>query len=191
VSIESEKLVSVANFDMVALSMALDIARLAFSPVVTSSAERLAKQVDSFWSGLSVGLMEEDGVGLPGFNGIGQFHKSITSEARLLVAPVVTDLPSSSHSNGNMDRVSMAGLAARRAAELATLCRSIFALELMVAAQAVDLRKVTPLGQTTKKLYDLVRKAVPYAGPGDRPPHVGPLLDMLDRERSQIDALVN
>ncbi len=91
--------------------------------------------------------MEEDGVGLPGFNGIGQFHKSITSEARLLVAPVVTDLPSSSHSNGNMDRVSMAGLAARRAAELATLCRSIFALELLVAAQAVDLRKVTPLGQ--------------------------------------------
>jgi len=51
VAIEQGQLVSVANFDMVALSMALDVARLAFSPVVTSSTERLAKQADSFWSG--------------------------------------------------------------------------------------------------------------------------------------------
>lgn len=190
VSVESDKLVSVANFDMVSLAMALDVARLAFSPVVTSSAERLAKQVDSFWSGLSIGLMEEDGVGLPGFNGVAQFHKSITSEARLLAAPVVTDLPSSSHSNGNMDRVSMAGLAARRACELSTLCRSIFGMELMVAAQAVDLRKVAPLGATTKKLHAFVRRAVPYAGAGARPPHISQLLEMLDREKSEIDALI-
>lgn len=191
VSIDTDKLVSVANFDMVALSMALDVARLAFSPVVTSSTERLAKMADSFWSGLSIGLIEEDGVGLPGFNGLAQFHKSITSEARLLAAPVVTDLASSSHSNGNLDRMSMAGLAARRAAELAALCRSIFAGELLVAAQAVDFRKVERLGQTTKKLHAFVRRAVPYAGRGQRAPHISPLLELLDREQSEIDALMN
>ncbi|WID98468.1 aromatic amino acid ammonia-lyase [Bosea vestrisii] len=190
VSVERGELVSVANFDMVALAMALDVARLAMSPVVTSSTERLAKQADSFWSGLSVGLIEEDGVGLPGFNGLAQFHKSITSEARLLTAPVVGELASSSHSNGNLDRASMAGLAARRAAELATLCRSIFAMELLVAAQAVEMRKVSPLGATTRRLFALVREAVPYAGPGQRVPHITALLDHLDAEAARIDALM-
>ena len=104
VSLEDGSLISVANFDTVSLSMALDIARLAFAPVVTSSAERLAKLANSFWSGLSVGLIEEDGVGLPGFNGLAQVNKAITSEARLLTAPVVGELASSSHSNGNLDR---------------------------------------------------------------------------------------
>jgi histidine ammonia-lyase len=190
VSIEDSALISVANFDTVSLSMALDIARLAFAPVVTSSTERLAKLADSFWSGLSVGLIEEDGVGAPGFNGFAQFHKSITSEARLLTGPVVSELASSSHSNGNLDRASMSGLAARRTAELAILCRSIFAMELLVAAQAVQLRKVEPLGQTTRKLFDFVRRAVPFAEAGQRVPHVGPLLNQLDVKRAEIDQLI-
>jgi histidine ammonia-lyase len=190
VSLEDNALVSVANFDNVSLSMALDVARLAFSPVVTSSTERLAKLADSFWSGLSVGLIEEDGVGAPGFNGFAQFHKSITSEARLLTGPVVGELASSSHSNGNLDRASMSGLAARRTADLAVLCRSIFAMELLVAAQAVELRKVAPLGRTTGRLFDFVRRAVPFAAAGQRVPHIGPLLDQLDAQRDEIAGLI-
>ena len=190
VAIEQRQLVSVANFDMVALAMALDIARLAMVPVVTSSTERLAKQADSFWSGLSVGLIEEDGVGLPGFNGLAQFHKSITSEARLLGAPVVSELASSSHSNGNLDRASMAGLAARRTAEMATLCRSIFGMELMVAAQAIEMRKASPLGTVTGRLFAFVREGVPYAGAGQRVPHAGAFLDHLAANEAEIDRLI-
>lgn len=190
VSIEHDAIVSVANFDMVSLSMALDVARLAYVPVVTSSTERLAKLADSFWSGLAVGLIEDDGVGLPGFNGLAQFHKSITSEARLLSAPVVGDLASSSHSNGNLDRMSMSGLAARKAGELATLCRSIFAMELLVAAQAVEMRRVSKLGSTTRRLHEFVREFVPFAGPGDRVPHIAPLLGAVDMHASEIAKLV-
>ncbi|CAD5294293.1 MULTISPECIES: aromatic amino acid ammonia-lyase [unclassified Bosea (in: a-proteobacteria)] len=190
VAIEQRQLVSVANFDMVALAMTLDIARLALVPVVTSSTERLAKQADSFWSGLSVGLVEEDGVGLPGFNGLAQFHKSITSEARLLGAPVVNELASSSHSNGNLDRASMAGLAARRTAEMATLCLSIFGMELMVAAQAVEMRKAKPLGAVTHELLAFVRRAIPYAGAGERVPHAGQLIDHLVANDAEIDSLI-
>ena len=159
-------------------------------PVVTSSTERLAKQADSFWSGLSVGLIEEDGVGLPGFNGLAQFHKSITSEARLLGAPVVSELASSSHSNGNLDRASMAGLAARRTAEMATLCRSIFGMELMVAAQAVEMRKARPLGTVTAEVFAFVREGVPYAGAGQRVPHAGTFLDHLAANEAAIDRLI-
>jgi len=190
VAIEQRQLVSVANFDMVSLAMALDIARLAMVPVVTSSTERLAKQADSFWSGLSVGLIEEDGVGLPGFNGLAQFHKSITSEARLLGVPVVHELASSSHSNGNLDRASMAGLAARRTAEMAALCRSIFGMELMVAAQAVEMRKAKPLGAVTSELFAFVRRAIPYAGAGQRVPHAGQFVQHLVANDAEIDRLI-
>lgn len=189
VSIEEQALVSVANFDTVSLSMALDIARLGFAPVMTASAERVAKQVDSFWSGLTVGLIEEDGVGLPGFNGLAQFHKAITSEARLATMPVVHELASSSHSNGNLDRAGMAGLAARKTGEVASLCRSIAAVELMVAAQAVDIRKATPLGAITGKLHALVREAVPFAAAGDRLPRLDPLLRHLGERRDAIQAM--
>ena len=190
VSIEEQALVSVANFDTVSLSMALDIARLGFAPVMTSSAERVAKQVDSFWSGLTVGLIEEDGVGLPGFNGLAQFHKAITSEARLATAPVVQELASSSHSNGNLDRAGMAGLAARKTGEVASLCRSIAAVELMVAAQAVDIRRATPLGTVTGRLHALVREVTPFAAAGDRVPHLDPLLRHLAERREAIRGLL-
>jgi histidine ammonia-lyase len=190
VSLEERSLVSVANFDTVSLSMALDIARLTFAPVVTASAERVAKQVDSFWSGLTVGLIEEDGVGLPGFNGLAQFHKAITSEARLATAPVVQELASSSHSNGNLDRAGMATFAARKTLELGDLCKSIAAIELMVAAQATQSRKATPLGATTGKLFALVRETVPFAAAGDRVPYLDPLLRHIEVQRDEIDALI-
>jgi histidine ammonia-lyase len=190
VSIEDDTLVSVANFDMLSLSMALDTARLALSPVVTSSTERVAKLTDSFWSGLPGGLIEEDSVGLPGFNGMAQFHKSLASEARFLAAPTVIELASSSHSNGNLDRSSMATVAARRAREMAELCKSLLAMELMVAAQAVEIRKADPLGASTTKLFKFVRSLVPYAVGRERVPHPGPLLAALDSKEYDLSAVV-
>ncbi|SMG46522.1 aromatic amino acid ammonia-lyase [Paraburkholderia susongensis] len=191
VSIEDETLISVANFDMLSLSMSLDTLRLAFSPVVTSSTERVAKLTDSFWSGLPVGLIEEDGVGLPGFNGMAQFHKSLASEVRLLAAPTVIELASSSHSNGNLDRASMATVAARRARETVELCRSLLAMELMVAAQAVEIRQATPLGVSTGKLFKFVRSLVPYAAGRERVPHPAPLLAALDEREYDLTTVAS
>lgn len=187
VSIEEQRLVSVANFDMLALSMALDTLRLGIAPLVTSSTERVAKLADSFWSGLDTGLLAHDDLGLPGFNGLAQVHKGITAEARLLAAPVVTELSSSSHSNGNLDRVSMSSLAARRTVELAQLCKSILAVELVVAAQAVDLRRPPRMGAGTSKLHRFVRDLVPHAGGAQRVPHPAPVLDALERLEWQLN----
>lgn len=180
ISVDRRGLAAVANFDMVTLCMALDIARQAFAPVVTSSTERVAKLVDTTWSGLAIGLIEDDGIGAPGFNGVALFHKSITSEARLLTPPLAGELASSSHSNGVMDRASLAALGARRAAEIHTLGKSIVAIELLVAAQAIDLRGRRPLGGPTTRLYELVRQVIPFAAGGDGIPNVDPLLDHLD-----------
>lgn len=189
-SIEDGDWAAVANFDMVSLCMALDIARLGFAPLVTSSTERVAKLVDATWSGLAAGLIEEDGVGAPGFNGVALFHKAITSEARLLMAPLAGELASSSHSNGVMDRASLAALGARRAAELCLIGKSIIAMELMVAAQAVELRGRLPLGRSTGKLLNFVRQAIAHSAAGQRPPNVQPLLSHLEACRDQVDSLL-
>lgn len=190
ISLQDGSLAAVANFDMVALCMALDVARLGFAPLLTSSAERVAKLVDTLWSGLPASLIEDDGVGAPGFNGVALFHKSITSEARLLTAPLAGELASSSHSNGVMDRASLAALGARRAIELAALGRSIIAMEMMVAAQAVDLRGCQPLGRGTGALYDFVREVLPFTAAGGSPPHVQPLLDLIERSGAALDELM-
>ncbi|MGQ7932333.1 aromatic amino acid lyase [Paraburkholderia sp. D1E] len=190
VSVEDDALVSVANFDMLSLSMALDTLRLALSPVVTSSTERIAKMVDSLWSGLPVGLIAADSVGLPGFNGLAQFHKSLTSEVRLLAAPVVVELASSSHSNGILDRVSLSSIAARRTLEAAQLSESLLAIEMIVAAQAVEMRQSTPLGAYTGKLFDFIRSVVPYAGGSQRVPHPGQLLEVLKNKEFRLDLVI-
>ncbi len=190
ISIDQDALTAVANFDMVSLCMAIDVARLGFVPLVTSSTERVAKLVDATWSGLAVGLIEEDGVGAPGFNGVALFHKAITSEARLLAAPVVGELASSSHSNAVMDRASLASLGARRAAELCLIGKSIIAMELLVAGQAAELRGRAPLGRCTGRLLALVRQAVPFATAGRGPPNVQPLLDHIEASSRQIDDLI-
>jgi histidine ammonia-lyase len=189
VSEQRQALFSTANFDMVALAMLLDVARLALSPTVTSSTERLAKMADSFWSELPQGLIRDDGVGATGFNGIAQFHKSITSEARLLTVPLVGEFSSSSHSNGNMDRMNMAALGARRASELVRLGELIVAMELLTATQAVDMRGASPLGRTTREVYKLVRDRVPFAAAGDPPPRVDPLLCLVREGLAHLIAI--
>ena len=190
ISLEHGGLAAVANFDMVTLCMALDVMRLAFAPLVTSSTERVAKLVDTTWSGLAIGLIEEDGIGAPGFNGVALFHKSITSEARLLTAPLAGELASSSHSNGVMDRASLAALGGRRGLDLARLGISIVAMELMVAAQAAELRGRAPLGTVTGQLFAFARQAVPFAGAGHRPPNVQPLLEQLENNRHVVDGMM-
>jgi len=190
-SLEDGGLAAVANFDMVSLCMALDVARLGFAPLLTSSTERVAKLVDLTWSGLAAGLIEEDGIGAPGFNGVALFHKAITSEARLLAAPLSGELASSSHSNGVMDRASLAALGARRALELARIGRSIVTMELLVAAQAAELRGRTPLGRSTGRLLAYVREALPFAAAGQRPPNVQPLLDHIAAKPALLDELLS
>ncbi len=169
--------------------MALDIARLVFAPVVTASAERVAKQVDSFWSGLTVGLIEEDGVGLPGFNGLAQFHKAITSEARLATAPVVQEFASSSHSNGNLDRAGMATFAARKTMEVAGLSgRS--------PGSSCWSRPRRPRAARRRRSARPPASSSPWRArpsPSPRPatvPHLDPLLRHVEARRKEIDPLV-
>jgi histidine ammonia-lyase len=53
-------------------------------------------------------------------------------------------------------------------------------IELVVAAQAVDLRGATPLGHLTSTLHARVRELVPALGPGDPiPQDLEPVVELV------------
>ena len=58
----------------------------------------------------------------------------------------------------------MAPLSARRLADMVQLCARVAAIELVVAAQAIDLRApgALGLGRGTGRAYQMVRELVPF-----------------------------
>jgi histidine ammonia-lyase len=74
----------------------------------------------------------------------------------------------------------MAPLAARRLAEMVELAARVAAIELTVAAQAVDLRRGAALGNGTARAYELVRERIPFTGPGETlPADLEPLVALV------------
>ena len=64
----------------------------------------------------------------------------------------------------------MAPLAARKLSEMVGLGERVAAIELVVAAQAIDLRDRPQLGAGTALAYSLVRNLIASTGRGEAPP---------------------
>jgi len=164
---EEERVVSVANFEVLPLAAAVDFLRIALAPVLTSANERLLKLLQAPFSGLPEGLAVRDGLAEDALTQFGHAAQGLTAEARLLAQPVSFELASSSHPEGIEDRTTMAPLAARRLAQMVELGERVVSIELVVAAQAVDLRDRPVLGAGTTRAYELVRERIPFTGLGD------------------------
>lgn len=163
---DEERIVSSLNVEIAPLAAALDFLRIALAPALTTANERQMKLLQAPLSGLSDGLAagseHEDGLAE-----LGNVGMAITGEARLLAQPVSFELASTTQAEGIEDRMTLAPLAARRTAEMVSLGEGIAAIELVVAAQAVDLRRPEALGAGTRRAYDLVRERVPFTGAGE------------------------
>lgn len=164
------RLISVGNFDVVAVATALDLARMALSPVVTSATERAVKLLQRPFSGLTAGLAEQGDTGQDALAQLGVAAMAIAAEARTLAQPVSFEVVSSSVADGIEDRMTMAPLAARRLAEMTDLTWRVLAVELTVAAQAVDLRPPPRLGLGTSRVHAFVRRFVPFTAGEDTVP---------------------
>src|SRR5262249_53754919 len=149
------RILSVGNFDALPLAQCLDLARIALAPVLTSACERTVKLLQRPQSGLPEGLALTAGSAADGLAALGIGVQALTAEARLLAQPVSYELVSTSQAEGIEDRMTMAPLAGRRLADQVELGRRIVAIELVVAAQAVDLRQAAPLGWGTAGLHAL------------------------------------
>jgi histidine ammonia-lyase len=167
---EEERIVSVANFEVLPLAAALDFLRIALAPVLTSANERLLKLLQRPFSGLPEGLAVQDGLAEDALSQFGHASQGLTAEARLLAQPVSFELASSTHPEGIEDRTTMAPLAARRLAQMTELGERLVSIELVVASQAVDLRDRPVLGTGTSRAYELVRERIPFTGVGNAVP---------------------
>ncbi|MDQ6842238.1 MAG: aromatic amino acid lyase, partial [Actinomycetota bacterium] len=167
---DEDRLISVGNFDVLPLAQCLDYLRIALAPLLTSAYERLEKLLQQPFSGLAQNLAAHPGgvdVALSEFGVLGQ---ALTAEARLIAGPVSFELTGSSRDQGMTDRITMAPLAARRVREMVGLGERLVATELVVAAQAIDLRGAGRLGRGAWRLNELVRERVSFAGDGQGPP---------------------
>jgi histidine ammonia-lyase len=161
VDLELGRVVGSANFDPVALAAALDFLRIALAPVLNSAAERAVKLLQAPVTGLAEGLAVEAGLAESALSELGVPAQALAAEAKLLTQPVSVETGSTSHHEGIEDRITLAPLGARRLAEMVTLGQRLAAVELTIAAQAVDLRGVAPLGAATARAHSLVREVVP------------------------------
>jgi len=170
VVVDEERLVSVGNFDSQALATALDLARLALAPVLTAGVERTLKLLSPRFSGLSEGLVAAGGSWQDGLSELGVAAQAIAAEARLLAQPVSIELASTMQESGVEDRMSLSSLGGRRLDEMLGLASRLVAIELVVAAQAIDLRADLELGVGAAATHAFVRERVAYLDAPERMP---------------------
>jgi len=174
------RIVSVGTLDIVPVAAALDFARIALASVLTAAAERTVKLLQSPLSGLPAGLAAEPDTGEEALAEFAGAAQAIAAEARTLAHPVSFEVVSSSKAEGIEDRTTMAPLSARRLSEMADLAARVVSLELFVAAQAVDLRRPSRLGEGTGRALQLVRELAGFTGRGQAPPaDLEPLVDAV------------
>jgi histidine ammonia-lyase len=180
-----DRIISVANYESLPLAAALDLMRIALVPTVSAANERLIKLLQAPQTGLSDGLHAP---GVAAESSLSEYTwpaQALAIEARLLGQPVSLEIPSASQAEGLEDRASMTPLAARRLGELVDLARGLVAIELVVAAQAVQLRHGSSpdaIGAGARRIFEAVRELVPFTGPGDTlASDLDPVRDLIAR----------
>ena len=160
VLVDEGVIVSVGNFDVTSLAMAFDYIRLGIAHAAQVANERVQKLLWQHFSGLPTGLARHEGP-TGGLRPLGRSFAALASEARFLANPVSLDYRGQL-AEGVEDHASMAPLAVSTTSTLVSLVHRLVALELIVGAQAVDLRGGPErLGGGTARAYSLVRE---YAG---------------------------
>ena len=157
VLIDEETIVSVGNFDVTSLAMAFDYIRLGIAHAAQVANERVQKLLWNHFSGLPTGLAPHEGP-TGGLRPLGRSFAALASEVRFHANPVSLDYRGQL-AEGVEDHASMAPLAVSTTSTLVSLAHRLVALELIVAAQAVDLRGgPSGLGAGTGRAYSVVRQ---------------------------------
>jgi histidine ammonia-lyase len=167
--------ISGGNFHGEPVAIALDFAKLAVSELGAISERRIALMVDPRLNGglppfLSAGSGLESGMMLLQYTAA-----ALASENKVLVHPASADsIPTSANQE---DHVSMGSIAARHAMAVVANVQRILALELIVAAQALDFR----LARLAAEGLDVA----PGAGVVEAHARLRAVVPHLDRDRIQ------
>lgn len=160
---EREQVLSGGNFHGQPLALTSDYLKMAVSELGNVSERRTAKLVDSSLNnGLEMFLTKHGGLN-SGYMIAQYTSASIVSENKVLAGPSSIDsIPTSANQE---DHVSMGSISARNLYKICDNVAQILAIELITAAQAVDLRTDNPqrdLGNGTLMIYEKVRENVDF-----------------------------
>ena len=160
VFVDEKRVISAGNFHGQPIALAMDFLTIAMSELGNISERRLERMVNSNLSnGLPAFLVSNPGIN-SGFMIVQYSAASLVSENKSISHPASVDsIPSSANQE---DHVSMGTIAARKALEVVNNSLKVLAMEMFTALQAVDFRDPDKLSTHSKKIYDYVRKEIPF-----------------------------
>ncbi len=158
--------ISAGNFHGEPVALAMDYMKLGLTELGNMSERRTARLVDADSNGniLPMFLTEKGGVE-SGFMMAQYTAAALASENKVLVHPASADsIPTSANVE---DHVSMGPTATRQAEQILGHVEIIVAIELLAAAQGIDLRRrkaeqPISLGKGTARAFELIRGEVPF-----------------------------
>src|SRR5690606_24286343 len=152
-------MISGGNFHGQPVAMALDSAAIAVAGLATISERRIDQLVNPHLSsGLPPFLAPESGLN-SGFMIAQVTAAALVSENKVLSHPASVDsIPSSA---GREDHVSMGALAALKLAAIHDHVRTVLAIEILAAAQGLELRRPLEPARALQAAHARIREAVP------------------------------
>lgn len=156
---DSDEIISGGNFHGQPLALSLDFAAIAVAELANISERRVEQMLNPSLSGLPAFLVPESGI-QSGYMIAQLTAASLVNENKILASPASVDsIPGSACRE---DHVSMGMTSARKLREIAGNVSVCLGIELLCAAQAVDLgRGPASLGKGTRVAYDTIRQHIP------------------------------
>ena len=182
-----EEALSGGNFHGQPLALAMDFFGIAVAELANISERRQARMVDASHSGLPPFIIEDSGLN-SGFMIPQYTSAALVSENKVLAHPSSVDsIPTSANQE---DHVSMGAYAARKAVNILENTRKVVAIEMLLAAQALDFSRLSlKPGRGTLAAHECIRRVVPYLKKDEYlHPLIVRLLELVERG-SVIDAV--
>jgi histidine ammonia-lyase len=156
---EGDEMISGGNFHGQPVALALDAAAMAVCELANISERRVEQLVNPHLSsGLPPFLAPDSGLN-SGFMIAQVAAASLVSENKILAHPASVDsIPSSA---GREDHVSMGATAALKLATIHDHVRTVLAIELLCAAQGIDLRRPLTTTRPLEAVHAAIRAKVP------------------------------
>ena len=157
---EANEILSCGNFHGMPVAHALDFAAISVSSLGSISHERISKFISTQMSELPPFLAPNGGLN-SGHMIVQVASASLVSENKGLCHPASVDsMPTSAEKE---DHVSMGTIAARKFVRVVENVKSVLAMELLSATQALDMIRPLNPNQGVKVAFDVVRMRVPFA----------------------------
>ena len=155
---EEDLILSAGNFHAQNLGLVVDYLAIALAEL-GNIAERRIFQLIHGERGLPPYLTADAGLS-SGFMIAQYTAASVVSQNKQLCSPSSVD--SIVSSRGQEDHVSMAANGATRLLKICENVNTVYAIEALIACQALDFRGPENAGKKSREMYGLIRKSIPY-----------------------------